>query len=85
MEKYNLLHVFMGCNISKMRNKHLTLLTYDVKQFFGVMSVNTGSPKYSKLFLVVPVKLSTSTMMVATPSVLSGVLQVMNSLQDDKP
>ena len=48
-----------------------------------MMSVNTGSPTYSKLFLVVPVKLSTCTMMVAIPSLLPGVLHVMNSLQND--
>ena len=61
------------------------ILTYDVKLFFGMMSLNTGSPTYSKLFLVVPVKLSTCTMMVATPSSLSGVLHVMNFLQDNMP
>ena len=61
------------------------VLTYDVKLFFGMMSVNTGSITYSKLFPVVPVKLSINTVMVATPSSLSRVLHVMNSLQDDMP
>ena len=59
------------------------MLTYDVKLFFGMMSLNTGSPTYSKLFLVVPVKLSTNTMMVARLTSFSGVLHIMNSLQDD--
>ena len=58
--------------------------TYDAKLYFGMMSLNTGSLKYRKFLVVVSLKLSTDTMMVATPTSPLGVLHVINPLQDNK-